>query len=53
MRISDALTWEEVGEVADGRFRIRSMDDVFEEAKNKEGIYFNEEEGTLHKILEQ
>jgi hypothetical protein len=53
MKISEALTWEELGEVVGGRFRTRSMDDVFVEAKNKDGIYFNEEEGTLHKIIEE
>ena len=53
MKISEALTWEEVGEVVGGRFRIRSMDQVFSEAKKKEGIYFNEEDGTLHKIIKE
>ncbi len=52
MKISDALIWEEVGSLYGGIFRTKPMDRVFKIVKQRDDIYFNEEEGTLHKILE-
>ena len=51
MIISEALTWEQIGKIIGGRYRTRSLDVVFEQAKNRPEIYFDEENGTLHTII--
>ncbi len=42
MEVSEALTWDEVGELYGRMYRIKSMGDVFGMMKKKDGICFDE-----------
>lgn len=53
VQISEALTWDEVGEIYGGRYRTKSMDHVFESVKKRDNIFFDKKEGTLHRIIKQ
>lgn len=54
MKLSQALTWDEVAECYGSGARIRQIDSVFDALKSDtKNYYVDPVEGTIHKILKE